>query len=479
MQQKSLAKNYMFNIIKTVMGMIFPLITFPYATRVLGVESLGKINYATSIVNYFLLFSMLGLQTYAIREGAGYREDRQKFSKFATEMFIINSMLTIVAYIAFAFSLVMVPQFEEYRVLLAISSTTIVFNTLGFNWVYNVFEEYEYITVRAILFQIVSLCALLMWVKNSDDYYIYAIITVFASAGSNVCNLIRIRRYLHLFPGGKYELKKHMRPIVTIFGMSIAGTIYQDSDITIIGFLKGDVAVGLYSAAVKIMYVITSMVSSLGTVILPRMSFYMKSGMRQEYDKLSEKSIDFILMLTIPISVGVFLLSREMLLLVCGKEFADAADALRLLTINIILSPLNGVVVNQLFITMGREITSLKVMMVSCIFNIVGNLIFIPWAGYEAAAVTTVLSEMIVLALFIGSSYKEVPIFHFFSNIRQYILAAVVMAVAVLGIKCMISGYGVFISIPVGACIYFSLLKLMKNPLTEEGLKMIKERVKI
>lgn len=479
MQQKSLAKNYMFNIIKTVMGMIFPLITFPYATRVLGVESLGKINYATSIVNYFLLFSMLGLQTYAIREGAGYREDRQKFSKFATEMFIINSMLTIVAYIAFAFSLVMVPQFEEYRVLLAISSTTIVFNTLGFNWVYNVFEEYEYITVRAILFQIVSLCALLMWVKNSDDYYIYAIITVFASAGSNVCNLIRIRRYLHLFPGGKYELKKHMRPIVTIFGMSIAGTIYQDSDITIIGFLKGDVAVGLYSAAVKIMYVITSMVSSLGTVILPRMSFYMKSGMRQEYDKLSEKSIDFILMLTIPISVGVFLLSREMLLLVCGKEFADAADALRLLTINIILSPLNGVVVNQLFITMGREITSLKVMMVSCIFNIVGNLIFIPWAGYEAAAVTTVLSEMIVLALFIGSSYKEVPIFHFFSNIHQYILAAVVMAVAVLGIKCMISGYGVFISIPVGACIYFSLLKLMKNPLTEEGLKMIKERVKI
>lgn len=478
MKEKSLAKNYIFNIIKTVMGMIFPLITFPYATRVLGVESLGKINYSTSIVNYFLLFSMLGLQTYAIREGAGYRDDRKKFSKFATEMFIINSLLTIFAYIVFALCLIMVPQFEEYRLLLIISSITIVFNTFGFNWVYNVFEEYGYITIRAIIFQILSLCALFLWVKSAEDYYIYAAITVFASAGSNICNLLRVRRYLRLFPKEKYELKKHMKPIVTIFGMSIAGTIYQDSDITIIGFLKGDTAVGLYSSAVKIMYVITSMISSLGTVILPRMSFYIKNDMKQEYDRLSEKSIDFILMLTIPIAVGLFLLSRQILLLICGREFTDAAAALEILALNIILSPLNGVVVNQLFITMGRELTSLKVMIISCTFNIIGNLIFIPIVGYEAAAVTTVLSEIIVLVLFIIYSYKEVPILHFFSNTRQYFLASAFMIPAIIWIKQIFTGLGALISIPAGAIIYFTSLIIMKNSMVAEGLQLIKEKMK-
>lgn len=473
MKEKSLAKNYLFNILKTTMGILFPLITFPYATRVLGVESLGRINYANSIVSYFLLLSILGLQTYAIREGAGYRDDKDALNKFGTEMFIINSLLTIVAYIAFFVCLALVPNFREYRLLLMISSVTIVFNTIGFNWLYNVFEEYAYITVRAILFQVISLAALLIFVKNAQDYYIYAVINVFASAGSNVCNFIRMRRYLRLFPRGKYELKRHMKPIVTIFGMSVAGTIYQDSDITIIGYMKGDMEVGLYSAAVKIMYVITNMISSLGTVILPRMAYYMKSGMKSQYDKLTEKSIDFVLMFTIPIAAGVFLLSEEVLLLVCGEEFVSAYPALKILAFNIILSPLNGVVVNQLFITMGKEKTSLKVMVISCLFNVIANILLIPLLGYEAAAFTTICSEVIVLVLFVQCSYQEVPVFRYFSKIWQYAAAMALMSLAVLAVKALVYGFWVFVSVPIGACVYFGVLKLLKNELLEEGLMMI------
>lgn len=473
MKEKSLAKNYLFNILKTTMGILFPLITFPYATRVLGVESIGKINYATSIVSYFLLLSMLGLQTYAIREGAGYREDENALNKFGTEMFLINSFLTVFAYAAFFVCLLLVPKFSEYRMLLVISSITIVFNTMGFNWLYNVFEEYAYITVRAILFQLISLAALFLLVKRAEDYYIYAAITVFASAGSNVCNFVRMRRYMRLFPGGKYELKKHMKPIITIFGMSVAGTIYQDSDITIIGYMKGDAAVGLYSAAVKIMYVLTNMISSLGAVILPRMAYYIKSGRKNQFDKLTGQTIQFVLMLTFPIAAGVFLLSKDILLLVCGQEFADAYPALEILAFNIILSPLNGVVVNQLFITMGKEKTSLKVMIISCLFNIVTNILLIPLAGYEVAAVTTISSEMIVLVLFIWYSYREVPVKKYFSGSIQYAAAALVMAAAVCFVKNFTEGMLIFLSVPVGACVYFALLKLMKNELLEEGLRMM------
>lgn len=473
MKEKSLAKNYLFNILKTTMGILFPLITFPYATRVLGAESLGKINYATSIVSYFLLLSALGLQTYAIREGAGYREDKEALNKFGTEMFLINSLLTVAAYAAFFVCLGLVPKFHEYRILLMISSVTIVFNTMGFNWLYSVFEEYAYITVRAILFQIISLAALLLLVKNAEDYYIYATINVFASAGSNICNFIRMRRYMKLFPGGHYELRKHMKPIITIFGMSVAGTIYQDSDITIIGYMKGDLSVGLYSAAVKIMYVITNMISSLGAVILPRMSYYMKSGRKDQFDKLTGRTISFVLMLTFPIAMGLFLLSEEMLLLVCGAEFIGASLALKILAFNIILSPLNGVVVNQLFITLGKEKTSLKVMILSCLFNVFANVLMISRLGYEAAAFTTICSEVIVLVLFVKYSYQEVPVVKYFSGTVQYMVATIVMAIAVAMIKMICSNWIVFISVPLGAFVYFAVLKLMKNELLEEGLYMI------
>jgi O-antigen/teichoic acid export membrane protein len=478
MKEKSIAKNYLFNIIRTTMGILFPLITFPYATRVLGVASLGKINYANSIVSYFLLLSMLGLQTYAIREGAGIRDDKKALNKFGTEMFLINSILTAVAYVAFFACLLLVPNFKEYRLLLMISSVTIVFNTLGFNWLYNVFEEYGYITVRAVIFQVISLVALFLFVKKAEDYYIYAMINVFASAGSNLCNFLRMRRYLQLFPGEKYELKKHMKPILTIFGMSVAGTIYQDSDITIIGYLKGDVAVGLYSAAVKIMYVITNMLSSLGTVILPRMSYYMKSGMKSQYNKLTAKTIDFVLMMTIPISAGVFLLSQEILGLVCGADFVDASMALKILAFNIVLSPLNGVVVNQIFITMGREMTSLKVMVISCLFNVIGNILLIPLFGFEVAAVTTIGSEMIVFVLFIWYSYKEVPIFEYLKNGWQYVMAMLIMCIAVCAVKHFTDGLLVFISVPVGACVYFAVLKILHNELLEEGINLVLRRGK-
>ncbi len=473
MREKSLVKNYLFNILKTTMGILFPLITFPYATRVLGAASLGKINYAASIVSYFLLLSALGLQTYAIREGAGCRDDKEALNRFGTEMFLINSLLTVVAYAAFFVCLALVPKFREYRMLLMISSVTIVFNTMGFNWLYNVFEEYAYITVRAVLFQIISLAALFLLVKSAEDYYLYAAINVFASAGSNLCNFIRMRRYMRLFPGGSYELKKHMKPIITIFGMSVAGTIYQDSDITIIGYMKGDLAVGLYSAAVKIMYVITNMISSLGAVILPRMSYYMKSGKKSQFDRLTGQTIGFVLMLTFPIAAGTFLLSRELLLLVCGAEFTDASLALQILAFNIILSPLNGVVVNQLFITLGKEKISLKVMILSCLFNVIANILMIPGWGYEAAAFTTICSELIVLVLFVKYSRQEVPVARYFKGTYQYAAATAAMAAAVAAVKAVCSGLLVFISIPLGACVYFGTLKLLKNELLEKGLCML------
>ena len=161
MKVKSLKINVILNMIRTIMQLIFPLITFPYASRVLGTESLGKVNFTTSVISYFVLIASLGINSYAIREGASLRENRDKFEHFANEIFSINVISTFITYVLMFITFLLVPKFRGgYLILLLIQITNIAFTTLGVDWIYNIHEEYLYITIRSICVQLISMVAL-------------------------------------------------------------------------------------------------------------------------------------------------------------------------------------------------------------------------------------------------------------------------------------------------------------------------------
>ena len=157
MKQKSLKLNAALNLTKTIIGLIFPLITFPYASRVLMPVSLGKVNFAQSIVSYFALIASLGITNYGIREASKVRDDKLKLSQFSKELLIINLISTAIAYILFFISIFVVPKFSEYRALLCVCSGSILFTTLGMDWLYTAIEDFMYITIRSIIFQFISL----------------------------------------------------------------------------------------------------------------------------------------------------------------------------------------------------------------------------------------------------------------------------------------------------------------------------------
>ena len=95
-KQKSIKTNFVFNFIKVLLSLIFPLITFPYASRILLPEGIGKVDFANSIIAYFILIASLGINTYAIREGAKVRDDKEKLSKIEqTGKIIIQSKYII------------------------------------------------------------------------------------------------------------------------------------------------------------------------------------------------------------------------------------------------------------------------------------------------------------------------------------------------------------------------------------------------
>ena len=193
MKNKSLKKNAALNMVKTIMGLIFPLITFPYASRILQPSGLGKVNFAHSIISYFSMIAALGINTYAVREAAKLREDKAALTKFVKEILTINMTSTVIAYLLLSFTILFVPYFSEYRVLLVVCSGTILFTTLGMDWLYTALEEFSYITIRSILFQFLSLILLFVFVHTQEDYLKYASISVISSVGSNICNFIHAR----------------------------------------------------------------------------------------------------------------------------------------------------------------------------------------------------------------------------------------------------------------------------------------------
>ena len=273
MKKKSLGLNAFLNGLRSVLNLFFPLITFPYVSRVLSVSGIGIYNFSNTYINYFILISGLGITTYAVREGAKYRNNETEISKFASQIFSINMIATIVAYILLFASLIIFKNLHNYVSCTLIFSLQILFTTLGTEWIYTIYEDYAYITIRSIIFKIFSIALLFLLVKRPEDYLIYAAITVLSAVGSNILNFIHARSFVHIKLTAKTNWRYHLKPVLVIFASAIAVTIYVSSDTTILGLLKSDYALGIYSTSVKIYQMAQGLLSALLTVTIPRLAF--------------------------------------------------------------------------------------------------------------------------------------------------------------------------------------------------------------
>lgn len=466
MRQKSVTFNLIMNGIKTLMSVLFPLITFPYASRVLGADGIGKVNYASSIISYFSLIAALGINTYAVREGARIREDQEKFQKFVKEIFHINILTTGIAYVLL-FVFLGLPILHGYKSLLVIFSIGIVFTTIGMEWLFTIEEEYAYITKRAVLFQFISLILLFLLVKERQDYYWYAALTVISAGGSALMNFWHSKKFVKWKEKiTNYEYRKHLKPIIIIFGTSIATSLYMTMDTTMLGALRGDTAVGVYTAATKINLVINTLIGTISATILPRVSFYIGNGKRQEYEGLMKASMDVLLMLAIPAAMGMICTSDVSILLFSGKEFLGGVAAANILAVKVIIGAVNRVLAYQVCIPYKKDKEVLISTVCGAVFNLFANLILINWIGVTGAAVATLLSEIVVFIVLTGYSKKLVNTQKFYTRCPVYLGASIgflfirwcVDQITANAVLCLVMT--VFICV----CLYFLLLLLGKDP---------------
>lgn len=465
------------NAVKGFMSVFFPLITFPYISRVLGVEGIGKYNFAFSIIHYFLLIAGLGINQYAIREGSGIR-DGEGFPRFVNEVFTINVIATAVAYALLAAAMLL-PRLREYRALLLVLSMQIAFTTLGVEWIYSIFEDYVFITVRSVLFQLLSLVLMFVFVHTSDDLLIYAAIVTLSGTGANIWNFFHSKRYCRIRLTGKIDWKRHMKPIWILFGMSLTVSIYVASDTTILGFLCGEYTVGIYSASVKVYTAAKTVLSAILVVSIPRLSSLLGKQEKQAFDREAVDIYSTLLTFVVPAIIGIILLRKQIILLLSGSAFLPATSSLVLLAVALFFCMGAWFWGQCILLPMKMEAKSFKITIVSALVNIIFNFLLIPLWKENAAALTTILAEGIS---FFGCRYfgrKHVSIKGIGTIIAKVLAGCIAIVAVCLILRLLLPNLLAYtiLAVLVSVIVYCIVEVLLRNEVMVNTLHSVKSRL--
>ncbi len=409
MKIHSVKFNFIMNMILTASSIIFPLITFPYVTRVLLAVGTGKIAFASSTATYFTMFASLGIPTYGIRACAKIRDDKEKLSKTVQELLIINSVTMLLSCTVFVISIFAVPQFAAEKELFFINGIGIVLNVYSMSWLYNALEQYSYITVCNLTVKIVSLVLMFLIVKEPSDYIKYGAITMFASCASYIFNFIYAQRFISLKKQSGYEFKKHIPPILMFFAMSAATSIYTNLDVVMLRFMKDDAEVGIYDAAIKVKTILITMITSLGTVLLPRLSYYVQKNDKEAFYRMVSKAFNFVFIAATGVMVYFMMFTSETILFLAGKDFLQSVLPMRILMPTVLLIGLSNITGIQVLIPQGKENKVVFSVTAGAILDFLLNLVLIPRYGAAGAAMATLLAELLVLIVQCIYLREELP----------------------------------------------------------------------
>lgn len=479
MQQKSLKLNFIMNAVLTISAFIFPLISFPYVSRILGPSGTGNVSFATSIVAYFALFAQLGIPTYGIRATARVRDDKELLSRTVQEIFIINILMSILTYIVFFVVLNIVPQMSDDKLLFMIVSSTIFFNAIGMDWLYKGLEKYTYITTVSILFKFIALILMFILIHQKSDYVIYGAISIFAASASNICNLLNVHKYIYLKPIGNYDFKVHLRPICIFFAMACATTIYTNLDTVMLGFMKSNTEVGYYNAAVKIKTVLLGVVTSLGAVLLPRASYYIENNLIDEFKRISSKAINFVILISFPLALYFIIFAKEGIFFLSGDAYAKAILPMQILMPTLIFIGLTNIMGIQMLIPLGKEKVVLYSEIAGAIVDLAINTVLIPIMASSGAAIGTLVAEMVVWIVQYIALKEDVKETYVKIRYLPIVIGLAISALFSMPIKLL--GLSSFFTLLLSAIVFFGVylvvLTVTKEKLVNEIEFQILEKI--
>ncbi len=472
--RNSIIKNSFYNVLYQFLNLLFPFITSVYVARILGKEIVGDISYTQNYVVYFVAFVSSGLPTYGIREIAKIRDQREDSSKLFSELFFLNAIFTTIALAAyFVFIHAGRGLYSDLK-LAYIFALLILLNYINVDWLYTGIEEFKFISIRSLIVKIILFTCLLIFVRSKSDVYKYAIILCFGTGLNSIFNILYLKKFVSL-TFKNIQLTKHL-PIIGILALNVfLDSLYSKSDITLLGIMKDNSDVGIYTYAYKLPDIIMTTCVSVTAVFFPRLVEYYKEN-RELFLDLINRGISIIFFITVPATLGYVAIAPELFGLLYGEEFISAVPVSRLLSLMIIIKCLGNLLAYQVIFCTGGEKKRVPVYCAAAILNILLDILLIRIMGAFGAAIASVFTEMALNISLIIFEYKYVKFKFDMKNIAKSILAGALMFACVLALKIPdihVIAKLIF-CISAGVLIYVACSILLKN----EIIVLLKDKIR-
>ncbi len=477
MGKKSIAKNYAFNLAYQILAIIIPLITTPYLSRVLGPENIGIYSYTLSITTYFILFGSLGVSLYGQREIAFFQGDIKKRSKSFYEILIMKCITIFIS--LFIFYMVFCLK-GEYYIYYKILILEIIANMIDISWYFQGLEEFKKTVTRNIIVKLISVVCIFLFIKDKSDLNLYFLIYVLSTFFGNFSLWLYLPKYVIKIKFKELNIKKHIKPTIMLFIPQIATQIYTVLDKTMIGTIIADKSeVGFYEQAQKIVKMLMTLATSLGTVMMPRIAATYAKGEMEKVRKYMNKSFAFIMMLAFPLMFGIISVSYHFVPVFYGVGYDKVTILLCVISPIIVLIGLSNVTGTQYLLPTKQQSKYTISVIVGAIVNFFFNLVLIKFLASIGASIATVIAEFTVTLTQFILIRKEIKILEVIKITYKYVIASIIMFICSLIVGYLISNniLSIFVQVGISVIAYFVMLIILKDKMVFEWMEILKKQI--
>jgi len=381
--------NYAFTVIYQILLMITPFVTTPYVSRILQPKGVGIDAYILSIVSLFLAFSMLGIPLYGSRQIAQMRDSKDLGKEFIS-IYIYQltfSLISLIVYIIYVFSL------NQNQVFYFIHIITFVAQAIDISWYFNGREENKKVAVRNIVVRIVSIILVFMLVKTTSDLWKYILINSVSLFVGQFIMWIHLLREIRFVKPQLENIMTHLKPIFVLFIPQINIQIYLLINRIVLGSISGEIQVGYFNQAYRIITLCLGIVTSLGTVLLPRMASEFSQGNFISIKKYAKGALQFVFLVSTPMIYGLIAVADNFVKWFFGDGYDPVANLIKILSPVIFFVGLATVFGIQILVSTNQQNKYTFSVTIGAILSFMVNITLVPKAGAVGTSIALLVAE--------------------------------------------------------------------------------------
>lgn len=495
--RKSVKLNYLYNLTYQIFALITPLVTTPYVSRVLGSAGVGQYSFTYSIITYFTLFGAMGFGIYAQREIAKNQNDKHKQSVLFWEIFFARLISVLLVMIVHLVIIVTGVYGEIYGPLMLILTINIISVAIDVTFLFQGNEEFGLIALRNVIIKIIGVIVIFAFVKDQDDVGVYTWCQSLTLLFSNASLWTRIPRCLTKISIKEINVKKHIRPAFRLFVPTIAVSVYTMLDKTLIGILVpgtveketangvvtykiSNLENGYYEQAEKLIKMASTVITSLGAVMIPRNSQVVASGNYSEFKTNVSATLNYVAFIGIPMMFGISAIAFNLSPWFFGSGYEKVPYLMMLFSPLIVIIGLTNVIGSQYLLPLGQDGKYTKAICIGSASNLILNLLLIRKFWSFGACIATIIGELLVMLFMFRYTEKDIRLSSWiFESKKQWIAGAVMFGVVFFTQSYLpASVLNTIILMLEGMLVYLFMLVVLRDQFLKTTYQSIKRKLK-